>query len=250
MHVLGLSVRLCYLLGCSVRLLTLMNTSRYECTIRQGGERHRVALIERISRMCRSRPSKRFTFRCLFSCLCTTVLRLFSLFAVEEDEVPELKEPDLPIVASYLSSTPYTYGKPDSDSLALEPCITHNGVVDHGRHGNRSPSPAPSPTLPREPSPLGDGRSQREGSRAPVSEQNGLPPGPHCAMNGALSMDLAEPRPQVANTAVARQQPIPQQFNCTQAGGSVPAFQPFFFTSTFPVNVQGKHVVGAHPKTH
>ncbi|XP_035253815.1 ankyrin repeat domain-containing protein 40 [Anguilla rostrata] len=163
-----------------------------------------------------------------------------SLLGVEEDEVPELKEPDLPIVASYLSSAPFVYNKPDSDSLALEPCVTHNGVADHSHncHGNRSPSPAPSPPRPPEQSLMADARSQREAGRAPIAEQNGLSPSPHCAMNGTLSMELSESRPQVANTAVARQQPIPQQFNCAQAGGSVPAFQPFFFTSTFPVNVQ------------
>ncbi|KAJ8344921.1 hypothetical protein SKAU_G00291140 [Synaphobranchus kaupii] len=163
-----------------------------------------------------------------------------SLLGVEEDEVPELKEPDLPIVASYLSSAPFVYSKPDSDSLALEPCVAHNGVVDHGHncHGNRSPSPAPSPPRPQEQSFLADTRSQREGNHVPIAEQNGLSASPHCAMNGTLSMDLSESRPQVTNTTVARQQPIPQQFNCAQAGGSVPAFQPFFFTSTFPVNVQ------------
>lgn len=44
-----------------------------------------------------------------------------------------------------------------------------------------------------------------------------------------------------ANPSMTRQQSLPQQLNCGQgAGGNMPAFQPFFFTSTFPVNVQGK----------
>ncbi|KAJ8251149.1 hypothetical protein GJAV_G00217840 [Gymnothorax javanicus] len=163
-----------------------------------------------------------------------------SLLGVE-GEVPELKEPDLPIKASYLTSAPFMYSKPDSDSLVLESCVTHNGVADHGHncHSDRSPSPASSQPHPQETSLLADAHSlQREGNRTPVAEQNGLLPSPHCAMNGTLSVDLSEARSQVSNTTVARQQPIPQQFNCAQAGGSVPAFQPFFFTSTFPVNVQ------------
>ncbi|XP_062308663.1 ankyrin repeat domain-containing protein 40 isoform X3 [Osmerus eperlanus] len=41
------------------------------------------------------------------------------------------------------------------------------------------------------------------------------------------------------NPSITRQQSVPQQLNCGQtAGGPMPAFQPFFFTSTFPVNVQ------------
>lgn len=43
-----------------------------------------------------------------------------------------------------------------------------------------------------------------------------------------------------ANPAMSRQQSIPQQLGHSQPGGAVPAFQPFFFTSTFPVNVQGE----------
>ncbi|KAK0156282.1 Ankyrin repeat domain-containing protein 40 [Merluccius polli] len=43
-----------------------------------------------------------------------------------------------------------------------------------------------------------------------------------------------------AHPAMTRQPSIPQQISCGQAagGGAMPAFQPFFFTSTFPVNVQ------------
>ncbi|KAM9780251.1 ankyrin repeat domain-containing protein 40 [Neosynchiropus ocellatus] len=41
-----------------------------------------------------------------------------------------------------------------------------------------------------------------------------------------------------ANPSVSRQQSVPQQLSYGPTGGSMPAFQPFFFTSTFPVNVQ------------
>ncbi|KAG7459369.1 hypothetical protein MATL_G00209950 [Megalops atlanticus] len=194
------------------------------------------------------------------------------LLGMEEDEVPEVKEPELPIIANYLSSPPFLFGKAEADALSLEPVITHNGAVDHidEHHGERSPSPVPLPPRPREPSPFSDVLPQREGTRAPVpvAEQNGVSPGPRHAVNGTLPADLmAEPchtgrgefahaatqhgpvcpplpppagsaGPQMTNAAIARQQPVPQQLSCTQAGGSMPAFQPFFFTSTFPVNVQ------------
>ncbi|KAM4598730.1 ankyrin repeat domain-containing protein 40 [Polymixia lowei] len=76
---------------------------------------------------------------------------------------------------------------------------------------------------------------------------------PHAvAHNGAVcSPPLASPSPSTAssgsqvqapvastNPTMSRQQSIPQQLSCGQAGGPMPAFQPFFFTSTFPVNVQ------------
>lgn len=46
-----------------------------------------------------------------------------------------------------------------------------------------------------------------------------------------------------ANPTMSRQQSIPQQLSHSQTGGPMPAFQPFFFTSTFPVNVQGERVI-------
>ncbi|KAF3846495.1 hypothetical protein F7725_003573 [Dissostichus mawsoni] len=73
------------------------------------------------------------------------------------------------------------------------------------------------------------------------------------AHNGTMcSPPLASPSPSLAsssgsqvqapvpgsNPSMSRQQSISQQLNYSQAGGPMPAFQPFFFTSTFPVNVQ------------
>ncbi|XP_030646642.1 ankyrin repeat domain-containing protein 40 [Chanos chanos] len=110
---------------------------------------------------------------------------------------------------------------------------------------------------------------QRDRPYVPVLEQNGSLPTP--AINGTLPMELsadshhgnhsgharqqngpvcpALPSPggggsshgsTVTNPTVTRQQSIPQQLNCPQPSqsGTMPAFQPFFFTSTFPVNVQ------------
>ncbi|XP_034396041.1 ankyrin repeat domain-containing protein 40 [Cyclopterus lumpus] len=77
---------------------------------------------------------------------------------------------------------------------------------------------------------------------------------PHAVVhNGTIcSPPLASPSPSLAsssgsqvqapvasaNPAMSRQQSIPQQLSYGQSGGPMAAFQPFFFTSTFPVNVQ------------
>ncbi|KAM7386721.1 hypothetical protein PAMA_009374 [Pampus argenteus] len=77
---------------------------------------------------------------------------------------------------------------------------------------------------------------------------------PHAvAHNGTVcSPPLASPGPSLTNSSgnqvqapvastnptMSRQQSIPQQLGYGQTGGPLPAFQPFFFTSTFPVNVQ------------
>lgn len=77
---------------------------------------------------------------------------------------------------------------------------------------------------------------------------------PHAvAHNGAVcSPPLASPSPSTsssngsqvqapvasANPAMSRQQSIPQQLSCGPGGAAMPAFQPFFFTSSFPVNMQ------------
>ena len=77
--------------------------------------------------------------------------------------------------------------------------VTHNGPVC----SSALPSPSPSTTS--------------SGSQAQVANANAS-----------------------TNPSITRQQSVPQQLNCGQtAGGPMPAFQPFFFTSTFPVNVQG-----------
>lgn len=57
------------------------------------------------------------------------------------------------------------------------------------------------------------------------------------ASSGGAQVQAAVPTK--ANPTMSRQQSIPQQLSHGQAGGPMPTFQPFFFTSTFPVNVQG-----------
>ncbi|KAI1883908.1 hypothetical protein AGOR_G00220930 [Albula goreensis] len=128
-----------------------------------------------------------------------------ALLGVEEDEVLEVKEPDLPIIASYLSSAPYLYTNQEADGVALEPCVAQNGTLElsDNHHGDRSPGPAPTP-LP-EPSTLAESRPQRESALVPVAEQNGL-----CAVHGAPPPEPRHtplcPAPTPVTRPVTRQQ--------------------------------------------
>ncbi|XP_063077185.1 ankyrin repeat domain-containing protein 40 [Engraulis encrasicolus] len=136
-------------------------------------------------------------------------------------------------------------------------------------HPITSPHTAPSPLQLHQaqshpPSSL---PSPRDGGLIPVSEQNGVASStPTPTMNGGLPIEISETHhPHMrsqstssssssgggggggghngAHSALSRQQSIPQQSLPQQLNGpqtitpgSMPAFQPFFFTSTFPVS--------------
>ncbi|CAK6964893.1 ankyrin repeat domain-containing protein 40 [Scomber scombrus] len=218
------------------------------------------------------------------------------LLGVEVEEVPEVKEPELPIIPNYLSNPPFMYSKLDNKSeLILAQHLTQNGSGEHEEDTNSDPdslspthapqksqslvSDSPTPT----PNPITHSQTQA-GEFIPVTEQNGVSPSPasshnHTVVNCTVPMDLsvephlvnhadyphtvshngtmcspplASPSPSLAscsgsqvqapvasaNPTMSRQQSIPQQLGYGQTGGPLPAFQPFFFTSTFPVNVQ------------
>ncbi|XP_022064680.1 ankyrin repeat domain-containing protein 40 isoform X2 [Acanthochromis polyacanthus] len=219
------------------------------------------------------------------------------LLGVEVEEVPEVKEPELPIIPSYLSNPPFMYSKMDNKSeVILTQHLTQNGSGEHAEDtqsdsASISPTHEPqksqslvsnSPTPP--PNPTVNHSQAHAGEFIPVAEQNGVSPNTasshnHTVVNCTVPMDLsvephlvnhadyphvvahngtmcspplASPSPGLAsssgsqvqapvasaNPTVSRQQSIPQQLSYGQGGGPMPAFQPFFFTSTFPVNVQ------------
>ncbi|XP_069576903.1 ankyrin repeat domain-containing protein 40 [Brachyistius frenatus] len=219
------------------------------------------------------------------------------LLGVEVEEVPDVKEPELPIIPNYLSNPPFMYSKMDNKSeIILAEHLTHNGSGEHAEDtqsdsASSSPTHEPqksqslvsdSPTPP--PNPAVNHSQAQAAEFIPVSEQNGVLPSTasshnHTVVNCTVPMDvsiephlvnhadythavahngtmcsppLASPCPSLAsnggsqvqapvastNPTVSRQQSIPQQLSYSQASGPMPAFQPFFFTSTFPVNVQ------------
>ncbi len=231
-------------------------------------------------------------------CVCVCVC-IFT--AVEVEEVPEVKEPELPIIPNYLSNPPFMYSKLDNKAeIVLTQHLAQNGSGEHDedtQSDSASLSPTHEPQKPQSlisdgatPSPNPSTHSQAHpGEFIPVTEQNGVSPSPassrsHPVVNCTVPMDLsvephlvnhadyphavthngtvcspplASPSPSLAssggsqvtapvagaNPTMSRQQSIPQQLSYSQAGGPMPAFQPFFFTSTFPVNVQGERAI-------
>uniref|UniRef100_A0A3B3ZGH3 Uncharacterized protein n=1 Tax=Periophthalmus magnuspinnatus TaxID=409849 RepID=A0A3B3ZGH3_9GOBI len=211
------------------------------------------------------------------------------LLGVEVEEVPEVKEPELPIIPNYLSNPPFMYSSLNEQAEAvLSQHLTQNGSAEHTEDSNGD-------SVPLSPVHETENQSQVEISSVPstqplsqassrgfipMCEQNGASTPPpshnHPVVNCTVPMDLsvephlnhidhqysthngtvhtpplAAPSPslpgnsggvqapvQSTNPGVSRQQSIPQQLTYSQGGGQMPAFQPFFFTSTFPVNVQ------------
>lgn len=223
---------------------------------------------------------------------------MYIIVTVEVEEVPEVKEPELPIIPSYLSNPPFIYSKLDNKAdIILAQQIAQNGSGEHAEDMH-SDSASVSPTheshkseclVSEDPASPMDSSTPNQappGEFIPVTEQNGTLPTPasshnHGVVNWTLPLDvsvephlvnhadyphtvahngtmcsppLASPSPTLAssgggqvqapvassNPTMSRQQSIPQQLSYSQAGGPMPAFQPFFFTSTFPVNVQGE----------
>uniref|UniRef100_A0AAY5L0E4 Ankyrin repeat domain 40 n=1 Tax=Esox lucius TaxID=8010 RepID=A0AAY5L0E4_ESOLU len=176
---------------------------------------------------------------------------------IEEEDVPEIKEPELPIIPNYLSNPPFMYSKMDNKAELILAQLTQNGNGDHSDDPHSDPaslSPSHEKQQTQQPqSLLSDTPSPREGPASSTPLNGGLPMDlsmePHLVNHGdythsvgrsgpVCSPPLASPMAN-ANPSMTRQQSVPQQLNCGQgAGGNVAAFQPFFFTSTFPVNVQ------------
>ncbi|XP_077415338.1 ankyrin repeat domain-containing protein 40 [Vanacampus margaritifer] len=213
------------------------------------------------------------------------------LLGVEVEDVPEVKEPELPIIPNYLSNPPFLYAQMDNKmEVLLSQHLAQNGSVEHtestesnsaplspNQHFQMSHSLASDDPVPPA-NPIAHSQVQTR-EFVPVAEQNGVSPGlaashNHTIVNCSVPVDLsvephlvnhalphngtvcspplASPSPGLAcsngsqvqapvtnaNPTVSRQQSVPQQIGYSQPGGPVPAFQPFFFTSTFPVNVQ------------
>ncbi|XP_068192878.1 ankyrin repeat domain-containing protein 40 [Antennarius striatus] len=221
----------------------------------------------------------------------TSKLEIKRLLGVEVEEMPEVKEPELPIIPNYLSNPPFMYSN-KSDVLVSQHHTPNGSAEDSEDTPIDSASLSPAHEPQKSQSILSDGapsppnpstqRQTHAGELIPVIEQNGVSPCSASSLNHSINcavpMDLSvEPHlvnhavphtvahngtlcspplpsksPSLANSgggqvqasvaganpAMSRQQSIPQQLSYSQNGGSMPAFQPFFFTSTFPVNVQ------------
>lgn len=193
---------------------------------------------------------------------------MFTFPLVEEEEIePEVvKEAELPIIPNYLSNPPFLYNKTDKSDLSIARHVTQNGTCDHLEAVVSSEPATLSPIQEQQQQQrlFSDSQSQPALSYISMVEPNNIVS--NQVTNGTLSMEVSPevhhsnhneyahnhsitqnspvcpPLPSASassNPTITRQQSLPHQLNGSQSGGSMPAFQPFFFTSTFPVNVRG-----------
>lgn len=184
---------------------------------------------------------------------------------VEEEECePEVKEAELPIIPNYLANPPFLYSKTEKSDLSIARHVSQNGTSDHLESVDSEPATL-SPIQEQQQQRLfSDSQSQSALSYVSMVEPSGIVQ--NQVTNGTLSMEVSPevhhsnhneythnhsiaqnspvcpPLPSAStgsNPTITRQQSLPHQLNGSQPGGSMPAFQPFFFTSTFPVNVRG-----------
>lgn len=184
----------------------------------------------------------------------------------EEEAVPEVKEAELPIIPHYLSNPPFLYCKTDKSDLSIAQHISQNGTSDHLETAVSEPATLSPIQEQQQQQQLlySDGPNQPALSYVSMVEPSGIVP--NQVTNGTLSMEVSPevhhsnhneythnhsiaqnspvcpPLPSAntgSNPTITRQQSLSHQLNGSQSGGSMPAFQPFFFTSTFPVNVRG-----------
>lgn len=101
------------------------------------------------------------------------------LLGVEEEDVPEVKEPELPIIPNYLSNPPFLYSKMDNDTLSTAQQNGSNNPPEPLESEPATLSPTQEQQLPpqhQQPKSLySDSQSQQELPFIPVMEQNGLP---------------------------------------------------------------------------
>ncbi|KAG2460700.1 ankyrin repeat domain-containing protein 40 [Polypterus senegalus] len=175
------------------------------------------------------------------------------LLGVEENEIIEAKEAELPITANYLTFPQFPYavsGKSAPASSAQGRCYTESNGALEAVHDE---GPTIFPAI-KEANVHNNTVAHNGESHVHAAEHNGAPPqsavtavapeavlpshGEYRTQNGLVCTPLLSPSasggPPVPPT---RQQSIPQQLHSAQVG-AMPAFQPFFFTGAFPMNMQ------------
>ncbi|KAG7255101.1 hypothetical protein CRUP_000432 [Coryphaenoides rupestris] len=162
---------------------------------------------------------------------------------------PMSDTPNAHVVPSPAISGPLSQPGPTTTTGALVPVAEQNGVSSPGIHNNNShhhqhhrqqQHSGVNGVLPVDLS-VEPHLANHHAEYPPHAVLNGAPPraspSPGVGSSGSqVQAPVAGARP-----AMTRQPSLPQPINCGQTGpggGSMPAFQPFFFTSTFPMNVQ------------
>lgn len=123
---------------------------------------------------------------------------------------------------------------------AFVPVAEQNGSSSSSRTSRSVVNGAPPPDVSVEPRLVSHGEYPYPvAHNGPVRSPPLHAPGPGTTSSSSSQAQAANANAS-ANPSLSRQQSLPPQLSCGQGGaGAVPApaFQPFFFTSTFPVNV-------------
>ncbi|KAM6317323.1 ankyrin repeat domain-containing protein 40-like isoform 2-T3 [Podargus strigoides] len=162
----------------------------------------------------------------------------------EENECQGVTDSNLPIVANYLANPPFPYvytGEIIPDSLAESQ--NENTSISSASQCETSPcsSAPPVESICTPPS----CNSEDEIPALEAAEQPPSPPAaiaaPTCVeaevRNGPVCRPASPPRSRGLFSPGASQQAVPLHADSSPTGPT-PAFQPFFFTGTFPYNMQ------------
>ncbi|KAJ8246362.1 hypothetical protein GJAV_G00266890 [Gymnothorax javanicus] len=175
------------------------------------------------------------------------------LFGVEE-ELPEVLEPELPVIPNYLSNPPFPYRQTDTKQLIMESHLSRNGSLDQRPHCEPPTSPAPPLPAKHDQSSLAETEGRGGAAHTPVARPNS-PSNPQGAVDGSCLQDhhcrhgenphilrdsglVCAPVTSVSGSSSCvneldanRQQSVLQQLSSAQA------FQPFFINA-FPISAQ------------
>uniref|UniRef100_A0A8C8R7N6 Ankyrin repeat domain 40 n=1 Tax=Pelusios castaneus TaxID=367368 RepID=A0A8C8R7N6_9SAUR len=163
---------------------------------------------------------------------------------VEDDEFADLEQDsDLPIVPNYLANPPFPYVYNTMNNKIPDPSTSsQNGSVPISLDLQAVDYPT---SLPRVKACI-SATAQHENAASAVADNEGMPTSPSsCTMSGCPKPrfqigpihQASVPQNRSFPSTAASNQPEFQQQNgsCT---GTMPTFQPFFFTGAFPFNMQ------------
>lgn len=136
-----------------------------------------------------------------------------------------MKDLNLPIVANYLANPPFPNVYTE-ESIPGSLAESQNESASISSASQSETSPCPS-------------AAQADSTCTATSCSSETPPAPDAAARPPPAASGLPTAPSLGLCSPGQALPLQPH---TSPGGPAPAFQPFFFTGTFPCNVQGKEV--------
>ncbi|XP_051491023.1 ankyrin repeat domain-containing protein 40-like isoform X1 [Apus apus] len=159
----------------------------------------------------------------------------------DETEIQGVKALNLPIVANYLANPPFPYVT-TQESIPESLAETQNESASISSASQCETSPCSSAAQLESICTPTSCNSEDDVPALDTAEQllvpSGTSPAPKCTEPEAQNGPVCQPCwPGSQGKEVASQQPVPLHSDSSPPGPA-PAFQPFFFTGTFPCNMQ------------